>query len=239
MAPDLSICFSTYGQPNMLHRWFSAYLNEPKEERDQCEVVCVDDCGNPPAEVPDDPNIRLYRITKDIPWNQPGARNLAAQVAKARVLLLCDVDMTMPPGMLKKFLAEARQHKQKLVLRPYLVHSKSLKKDVSSPNVHFMLKKDFFAIGGYSEDYSGQKGYSDVMLLRVMQQLLKPRNSEQLYMVLHHDSDIPDAQVRTLDREVARNRKLHEKHIAICHKVGWSTFARSNNRLRFEWIQVK
>lgn len=239
MAPDLSICFSTYGQPVMLKRWFDAFLNEPQEYRDRCEVICVDDCGQPPAEVPDDPNIHLYRVNHDIPWNQMGARNLAAQVAKANVILLCDVDMTMPPGMLRKFVAEAAQHKPKLVLRPYLVHSKSGKPDVTSPNLHFMRKQDFFAIGGYNEEYAGHKGYSDVMLLRVMQQLLKPRNSEVLHMILHHDSDIPDKQVKSLDRNVARNRKLHDKHLDICRRAGWVAYARSIKRLRFEWTQVK
>ena len=237
MAPSLSICFSTYGQPVMLKRWLDAYLNEPQEYRDMCEVICVDDHGNPPAEVPD--GIKLYRVTDNIPWNQPGARNLAAHVATAPVLLLVDVDMTIPPGMLRRFVGEARQFAAKLVLRPHLVHSKSHKVDITSPNVHMMRKQDFFSIGGYNEDYSGNKGYSDVMLLRTMQMLLKPKNSEQLNMVLHHDSDIPDAQVRTLDRTTKKNRLLHDKHLQLVKKIGWVGYAKSIKRLRFKWLQVK
>lgn len=239
MALDLSICFSTYGQPVMLKRWFDAYLNEPEDYRSRCEVICVDDSGKPPAVVPDDPTIRLYRVTNDIPWNQPGARNLAAQMAKAQVLLLCDVDMTMPPGMLRKFVSEAAQLQPRLVLRPSLTHSMSGKIDTTSPNVHLIRRKDFFTIGGYNEEYSGHKGWSDVMLLRVMSILLRPKNSEVLNMILHHDSDIPDKQVTSLNREVTHNRKLHEKHIAICHRSGWAAYARSIARLRFEWTQVK
>jgi hypothetical protein len=223
----------------MLKRWFDAYLNEPQEYRDRCEVICVDDCGEPPAETPDSPEIRLYRVKDNLPWNQPGARNLAAHVAKANVLLLVDVDMTIPSGMLRRFVSEAAQHRPKLVLRPHLIHSMSGKKDATSPNVHLIRKKDFFAIGGYNEEYTGHKGYSDVMLLRVMEKLLITRNSEQLHMILHHDGNIPDAQVRTLDRDVKHNRKLHDKHLAICNRSGWHAYAKSIKKLRFEWNKVK
>jgi len=238
-APELSICFSTFGQPVMLKRWFDAFLNEPEEYRNRCEVVCVDDCGDPAAEVPDLPNVRLYRVTDNLPWNQPGARNLAVQQASSRVVLLCDVDMTIPPGMLRKFVAEAAQHQPKIVIRPHLVHSKSGKKDFSSPNVHLMRKADFLAIGGYSEEYVGYKGYSDVTLLHIIKLLLKPRDSEMLSMVLHHDSDIPDAQVRTLNRGVARNKTVHLKHMDIIRKVGPKAFARANKRIRFQWKQIR
>ena len=239
MAPSLSICFSTFGQPVMLKHWFDMYLNEPEEYRRQCEVICVDDCGDPPAEVPSDPTIKLYRVKDNIPWNQCGARNLAAHVATAPILLLIDVDMTIPPGMLKRFVGEAKQHRAGLVLHPYLVHSFSGKKDSTSPNVHLLRKRDFLACGGYQEDYAGHKGWSDVTMLRVMTALLKSRKSEQLYLVLHHDSNIPDAQVRTLDRDVKHNRKLHDKHIAICHRSGYSAFARANRRIRFQWEQIR
>jgi len=147
--------------------------------------------------------------------------------------------MTIPAGMLRRFVSEARQFKAALVLRPYLVHSMSGKKDVTSPNVHMLRRQDFLGIGGYNEDYAGHKGWSDVTLLRTMQELLKPKNSEQLHLILHHDSDIPDAQVRTLNRSTSHNRIMHDKHLMLARKVGWKVYARSIKRLRFEWSQVK
>jgi hypothetical protein len=168
-----------------------------------------------------------------------GARNLAAHVAKAPILLLIDVDMVIPKGMLRRFVSESKQHRPGLVLYPYLVHSADKRKDATSPNVHFIRRKDFFIVGGYCEDYAGHKGWSDCLLQQAMIHMMRYRKSEQMHLILYHDSNIPDAQVRTLDRDVTHNKKLYERHLALCKRIGFAAFAKTNKRIRFEWEQIR
>lgn len=237
---DLTIGFSTYGQPKMLAFWFERYLAEPAEWRDRVEVVVVDDCGRPPARVPKDPGIKLYRIKTDIAWNQPGARNLVSHVAETPRLMLIDPDMTMPEGMLEKLVTEAGHLRSGLVFRPGLRHVGNNLLDHTSPNVHLLLREDFERVRGYDEDYCGHKGWSDVQLLRVMSEAFVCRQRDDLWFWFHHgDKKLPDAQVMTLDRSVAHNRKLHLLKMNTLKAKGWKTFvARTGERLRFQWEKV-
>jgi hypothetical protein len=241
-TPKLTIGFSTYGQPAMLSYWFDRYLEQPAQWRNQVEVVVVDDCGIPPAIVPNKPEIHLFRIKQDIPWNQPGARNLVAHVAKAPRLMLIDPDMTMEQGMLEKLVTACESLRLGVAFRPILRHVANKVFDRSSPNVHLMMKADFEKIGGYDEDYAGHKGWSDVQLLRVMSSAFVVRDRTDLWFWFHHGTgtDIPDAQVRTLDRDVKHNRGIHTKKMDFLKKKGWWKFVNSlGKRLRFEWEQLQ
>jgi glycosyltransferase involved in cell wall biosynthesis len=241
MKPELSICFSTYGQSFMLAKWFEHYYAQPKPVRDQVEVIVVDDCGTPRAVIQKDHGVSLYRISIDRPWNQPGARNLAAHVATSRVLLLIDVDMTLGDGMLEKLVSAAHQLKPSHVLRPALKHVSTGKLDHTSPNVHLLLREDFLKIG-YDESYAGRKGWSDVNLLRVMQRAFELRNREDLWLWFHSTTEaIPDAMVKTLDRDTSHNKKLHLKRMGQLAKMKWPEFVATVQAkpLQFPWLKVQ
>lgn len=242
MKPELTIAFSVYGQPTMLERWFCDFEKQHPDSIQRTEVVVVDDCGVPPAIVPCAPNIKLFRVKKDIPWNQGGARNLAASKASSDRLMLVDPDMTLPEGMLCKLLEEAKHLQPGLVFRPALRHVATGEFDHSSPNVHLMLRKDFETIGGYDEDYAGHKGWSDVQLLRVMQKAFALRDRKDLWFWLQHGNRLlPDAQVITLDRSVKHNRSLHIRKMELLKKLGWKEFVKKvcGKRIRFEWEQLQ
>lgn len=241
MTRELSICFSTYGQPKMLEEWFAHFYLQPKPVRDLVEVVVVDDCGTPPAAIPKDRGVSLYRVDVDKPWNQPGARNLAAHVATSRVLLLIDVDMALGEGMLEKMVAAAHQLKPSKVLRPALKHVIDGRLDHTSPNVHLVLREDFLKIG-YDESYSGHKGWSDVQLLRIMQRAFELRNRDDLWLWFHAITDsIPDAMVTKLDRGTSFNKKLHLKRMGQLAKMKWPEFVGTVQAkpLQFPWQKVQ
>jgi hypothetical protein len=241
MKPELSICFSTYGQPRMLEEWFSMYYLQPKVYRDMVEVIVVDDCGTPPAVVPKDPGVSLYRITVDKPWNQKGARNLAAHVAAAPALLLIDVDMALEGGMLEKMLAATHQLKPGRVLRPALKHIADGRIDHTSPNVYLVLRDDFLRIG-YDESYAGHKGWSDVQLLRVMQRAYDLRQRGDINLLFYTaDLETPDAQVTKLDRSTSHNKKLHLKRMGQLAKMKWPEFVAKVQLkpLQFTWQKVQ
>jgi glycosyltransferase involved in cell wall biosynthesis len=235
---ELTIGFSTYGQPRMLAFWFEKFLAQPQEWRDRVEVIVVDDAGTPPAEVPQQEGIRLARVKKNIPWNQPGARNLIAHLAATKRLMLIDPDMTLDDGMLQKLVEESRHLNPGLMFRPALRHIATSEFDHTSPNVHLILLEDFRKLGGYDEDYCGAKGWSDVQLLRTMQKAMVTRTREDLWFWFHHGNrKVPDAQVTSLDRSVKRNKAIHLLKMTKLKKLGWQQFVAKcvGQPLRFEW----
>ena len=239
---ELTIGFSVFGQPKMLAFWFEQFMAEPQEWRDRVEVIVVDDCGKPPAVVPKDDGIVLFRVTTPIDWNQGGARNLIAQQATTERLMLIDPDMTLEPGMLQKLVEESRHLAPGLMFRPALRHIATKDFDHTSPNVHLILKKDFAKLGGYDEDYCGHKGWSDVQLLRVMQQAMVTRTREDLWFWFHHgNKKVPDAQVMTLDRSTKHNKALHIRKMGILKLQGWQAFVSKavGRKIRFAWERVQ
>jgi hypothetical protein len=239
---ELTIGFSTYGQPKMLAFWFERFLAQPEEWRACVEVIVVDDAGKPPAEVPQLEGIRLARVKKDIPWNQPGARNLVAHLATTKRLMLIDPDMTLADGMLQKLVEESRFLRPGLMFRPALRHIATSELDHTSPNVHLILLEDFHKLGGYDEDYCGAKGWSDVQLLRVIQKSMVNRTREDLWFWFHHgNKKVPDAQVTSLDRSVKRNKAIHIAKMTRLKKLGWREFVAKviGKPLRFDWEVVQ
>lgn len=239
MKPTLTIGFSVYGQPKMLAYWFEQYALQDEAARAETEVIVVDDAGKPPAEVPT--GVRLFRVTKDIPWNQGGCRNLIAEKAKADRLMLIDPDMTLGKGMLAKLVAESKLLTAGLMFRPALRHVATEAFDHSSPNVHLLLRQDFLQRGGYDEDYCGNKGWSDVQLLRVFQASMVTRQRDDLWFWFHHTNKaLADAQVNTLNRSVQVNKSKHIKKIGQLKKLGWRRFVQElGPRIRFPWLEVQ
>lgn len=244
MKPPLSICFSTFGQPKMLARWFEAFMMQ-KTGWGDVEVMVVDDCGTPPAEVPQLPNVHLLRVKRNIPWNQPGARNLAVMEASSDRVLLIDPDMTfntLDPHALSRFVTDAVALPPRTVLRPILRRITDQKFDSSSPNVHLLLRQDFLAVKGYDLGYCGRKGWSDVTLLKVFSLAYRVKQVDALWLWLHHgDPSIDDAQVKTLSRDHSSNRKLHERHREELRKLGWKRWVEKKHSamVDFEWSRLR
>ncbi len=165
MTPFLSLCLPFYRNSGMLaeqYRHWSAY---PEAVKAQIEVVLVDD-GSPEAamEVPRPeglPPLRIFRVLKDIPWHQHGARNLAAHHAQGEWLLLTDMDHVLPADSLVKLLARLQQSKNEVYrfkrldapkLRPTVDAQGRAKLHV---NTFAIRKETFWQIGGYDEDCVG------------------------------------------------------------------------------------
>ena len=243
MKPELSIVFSCYGQPDMLREWFRAYEQQDGLSRSLTEVVVVDDCGTPVADPPS--YATLLRVQRDIPWNQPGARNLGALQAKAETLLLIDVDMTLPPGRLAGLLEAVKLMPKKAVWQPSLRHITNAgapveKFDDTSPNVYLIRREQFWKSCGYDEDYCGHKGWSDCKLQNVLGAMFTLRKVKSLWLWLHHSGNIKDAQVKTLDRSVAHNKKFHVRDNAVAKKKGWIRVAQAQGEIvRFLWTKVR
>lgn len=246
--PDITIVMAVYGQPLMLKKQLEAIRSWPGEVRNHMTVVIVDDCGDPPVAVGDIAvfadsllhEVKLLRVTKDIPWNQPGARNLGMHVSRGHCLMI-DPDMVFDPPIIERMRQAAAKLARGHVLKYGLKHVSSGRIDMSSPNTWLIHRDDFFAAGGYCEDYAGHKGWSDCTLLSVLTDHYKIENRPDLFANFHGTDSIPDAMVTTLDRSVKHNRTLRLKHVAQAKACGgWRKWVKVHKgpNLRFPWTQL-
>jgi Predicted glycosyltransferases len=226
--PDLTIVTTVYGQPDLLTRFLAYTLYDTKA----VELVVVDDCGDPPVEKR--PSIdKLFRVDDDIPWNQPGARNLGMVHATAPVILFVDVDMIPQSADQAEWLATARTLKSfEVVIPPVRYTTGEL--NFAHPHNYLIRREDMIRIGGYDEDYCGHYGWDDVQQLHLFEMLFDIKRPRGLCV------DYIDGATETLDRNQKRNHQLHVRKMREIEGIGaqrWCSERKGSN-LRFRWHQV-
>jgi hypothetical protein len=159
--PEVALVFAYYDNPSMLEFQWKQISAYPESLRARIEVIIVDDAspGTPATDVPQPsglPRVSIFRIRKDIPWNQDAARNIGAHEASAPWLMLTDIDHVVVPETLEHLLSMAKD--------PTKVYTFGrIKFDTGEhrdphPNSYFMTKDLYWAIGGHDEDYAGIYG---------------------------------------------------------------------------------
>jgi hypothetical protein len=206
-SPEITIVFAYYDNPSMLEFQWQQIARYPKALRDRIEVIVVDDASpiTPAASVvrPQSlPEHRIYRIAKDIPWNQDAARNIGAHEASSPWLLLTDIDHVVPAETLKGLLD---LDKDPTVLYT-LGRTKFFSDDVREPhpNSYVMTRGMYWAIGGHDEDYAGIYG-KDYLFRRRALKKTREVHLPHLRLARVGTSNIPDAGTRTIIR---RNTRL-------------------------------
>lgn len=244
----LTICMAIYGQPKMLAHQLATMEDYPQSVRDNLNLIIVDDHGDPEVTKWDVMHFdsavnsaQLFRVDSNIPWNQMGARNLAMEHAKGWCLMI-DPDMVFSAGIMTRMLEAQEILQRGQVLKYGLKHKKSGKLDMSSPNTYMIHRDDFFRVGGYDEDFAGNKGWSDVQLLDVLTSCYKLQKRPDLHAEFYGPSDISDAMVTSLDRNTRVNRAKRIRKVSYVRKSGgWARYAQLRAiapRLRFKWHKV-
>ena len=245
---ELTVVIACYGQPLMMRHQIERVATYSEAVQARLNYVIVDDCGKPPMSVSDVElldsivkSARLFRVTQDIPWNQMGARNLGMHHSSG-VCVMLDPDMLFDAATMSRMIEAAsklpRGHVAKFVLR----HKNTGKVDNTSPNTWMLHRDDFFAVGGYDEDFAGNKGWSDVQLQDVLQSCYKIERRPDLIADFYSTNEVPDAMVTSLDRSTALNRRKRVKKVEQARKAGgWAKWAKSRKdvpRVRFAWEQL-
>lgn len=243
----LTICMAVYGQPKMLAHQLATIDAYPEAVRERLSLIVVDDHGDPPVRPWDVKTFEtlikksLFRVDDDIPWNQMGARNLAMEHAEGWCLMI-DPDMVFSAEMMGRMLAAQEPLQRGQVVKYGLKHKKSGQLDMASPNTYMIHRDDFFAVGGYDEDYAGNKGWSDVQLLDILTSCYKMEKRPDLHADFYSANEISDAMVTSLDRSYAENRKKRIRKTSKAKAAGgWARWARARTkvpRLRFKWHKV-
>jgi len=157
----ISLVFAYYENPSMLELQWREIAKYPASVKDKLEVLIVDD-GSPTRPAMDVvrpqnlPRLSIFRIDRDLRWNQDAARNIGAYEAQSPWLLLTDIDHVVP--------AETLSHLIGLKKDPSVFYTFSRIKFATGekrephPNSYFMTKDLYWAIGGHDEDYAGIYG---------------------------------------------------------------------------------
>jgi len=219
--PRVSIVFPYYDNPEMLRFQLGHFGNYSQEALDACEIIIVDDCSPvfPARDVIrecDLPNIRLFRLGVDLPWNQDAARNIGAHEARGEYLLLTDIDHVVPESTLSE-LCDIEDN-----LSVYTLARKAHFSDKVIPshvNSYFLSKALYWGIGGYDEDFWGTYGSDRLFRTRVLKSApIKELPNSRLELVT--GGSIPDAKNTNFSRQPSLWRRLRSLLLRLFKKLG-------------------
>lgn len=202
------------------------FRNFPPDLKSKFELILVDDCSPMPVEVQEQGiDTTLLRVDTDIPWNQPGARNLGFLVAAAPKILGTDADMRFTPEVIKRMIKTPADDK---VRHCYCYKRCSNipeeKGSYNLPNIFLISRKTWLSAQGYDEDFAGSYGYDDIALL---DKIPKAQKEPRVFLVdfvggLNTEALSRDTSVNGSLRAKKKNKKL----------------AYSKDMLRFDWHVV-
>lgn len=206
--------------------------------RSAINFILVDDCSSDKfddeliAGYREKLNLRLFRVTDDIAWNQGGARNLGIFCSVTEWIILIDIDQLL----YESFLVDIVDGIQRGIFEPEVLYHFRIKELVNiqnneslihHPNSYLVNRSKFLEFGMYDEDFVGGYGYEDVYLMKqwvyhgMRRSLIDKVSSE----------DLPFG-TKSLDRDLSRNLKL------AMDKINSGEIVRSRGILRFNWKAV-
>jgi hypothetical protein len=187
---NLTIIYTYYGQKERIEGIL-------KEKHPKARMVIVDDCSPEPLECPT--GVDCYRIEDDIPWNQPGARNLGFQESEGWIVC-ADIDHLITKENVEDILKLKKEKGTVYYLG---------REDNNSWNVYLIHKDDFEKVGGYDEDFCGHYGYDDIDFLIRCREKLKVEEARDIKVKVYAKESSSK-----LERNTEHNRKLLEQKYA-------------------------
>lgn len=260
-AQVIRLITTYYNQPRMLARQLYEWSKYPPHVAAAFKFVIVDDGSQvhsasdvllfdalSTVALPE-----LYRIDTDICWNQHGARNLAAQEADdGDWLLMLDIDHVLTAenaGRLVEYVrARGWAHHWYKFPRERIGRADNTRaKDFTvrgidpeaaramvNPGMNCFLttRANYWAAGGYNEDFSGVYG-GDSQFLRELKAIAgDPVTLNDVTLQVHTRHSVPDANETTLDRDPAPFRERLRDARAAGRVRGHEPYC------RFEWRKV-
>ena len=220
------------GESTALTSLLRSYLAYDKGILDRLQFVIVDDGSPFPVKLPNDLdlNILLIRINEDIPWNQPGARNLGVVYARSDKLLLTDLDHEIPEQTFKYTLTMNNPGRTIFKMRRVDPLNPNRR---PHPNTFVLSRARFLRYYGYDEEFTGHYGFDDSMFWRWQ------RNHGTRFRYLPPSCHatcriLPREQGHLLERDLAHNRAIAEQKKRLWKTYGYEA-GHSRRFLGFTW----
>jgi hypothetical protein len=225
---ELTLVYPYYDNRACLARHIQSWTQLARDLSFRIEFLLVDDGSPEPAVVPPNPpmNLTLVRVKENIPWNQPGARNLGLKLAEGDWVIASDIDHIFPAEGLRQVLSLNKD--------PGTVYffERTVEGGLARnphPNSFLTSRKTFWEVGGYDEDFCGHYGYDDTFLgLRFERTCRIVRLKELALIELEHGA------TPGLNRSRRHNRRLLRKKRRLLEKGKY----RNGRTVRFEWEVV-
>jgi len=197
---------------------------------DNVDLIVVDDYSkrNPANKVVGpEKGFYLYRVTDDIPWNNHGARNLAALMCETPWALFIDMDHLITPEDMKRLIQTHTDRENFAMFQRVTAPSMTYHKP--HPNSFFVSRDKYWEVGGYNEDFCGSYGGDGVFIRQL---------SEKAGCVMRHDirliryprEYVSDASTVDLDRD-----EYKKKYRKIFDKLRMSGDLSPKDPIRFKW----
>ena len=204
----------------------------PDDMLSQIEFVVIDDCSQQsPIWRTTNIDLRVFRITTNILWNQSGARNLAAFNASGNWAIFSDIDQKFYSHPLRVILDNLVRFDEATMY--YLRSDNQFDANIGQrlrchPNTYLVNLSRFKVHGMFDEDFAGHYGYEDLYMPRVWES----RGGKRV--ILDDANYFQDLGFNTvnLNRDLDRNKLLGEQKIMAGAK-------NSPGMLRFEWEEVE
>ncbi len=238
---DITQVTPYYNNPHMLRLHLENWIDYPLEVWEHFKVIIVDD-GSKSYTAESilrdaDPRllerIRLFRVLKDIPWNQHGARNLGAKIADDGWLWCADMDRVVLYPHMRMAMAADLEHK------PYVARGMDRRKYLSRidppkmTNQFFVPRDVYWKAGGYDEWYCGTYG-GDFEFLEEMEAASAPMTYLPGVYHFRYSSSVVEDATTALDRDAywtPHVQKAREKKTAGGRKM--------IKPINFEWEEVQ
>lgn len=234
---NIQLIYPYYDNPGMFYEQQSVWAEWDRELKAKVKIIMVDDSSpNDAAEkyycsVPG-LDFELYRVHKNIPWNQNGAHNLAMHVADDGWCLMTDIDHVLSNENLARLLAiEPDEGMYYTLGRRQFGHLRVPYK--RHPNSWLLTREMFLTSGGYDEDFSGYYG-SDSVFKVALSHVGTHIKLELPYLIVYNEDDIPDANTREFERKHSKYWSLNHPHL-LAKRRHWRI---AINPIRFPWERI-
>lgn len=167
---NITIYFPYYESPHLLKYSLNLYSNFPEILRKKIFIFIVDD-GSQKFNISkliknytsqlNNLNITIYRINKNILWNQSEANNLALKYIKTEYVIRSDIDHVYTEENLENIFKNNFEDKLIYFFKDrmlYKLNNKFLRKLKRNPNIFIISKSNYWETKGYNEYYSGSYG---------------------------------------------------------------------------------
>jgi glycosyltransferase involved in cell wall biosynthesis len=238
--PKLSIISHFYNHHDKVIEQVKRWSRIDPEVLCQIEFILVDDCSNGLPDIKKyGLDIRLLRIETDIPWNQAGARNLGALVARGEWGLFFDVDQVLDIRAIGILLENLSGFDTRTMY--YMKLKEPVFNSIDNVTCDFHLAtflvrlNTFRTIGMYGEDFAGHYGYEDVFLPFVWDSKGGKR------ILLSNPCFFEKMQnfhTTNLDRDLAHNRSMISQKTAMLNQHPEGDTPQPKRLLRFDWHAV-
>lgn len=226
----ITFVYAYYDNPNMLRKHIKQWLDYSYE----INLIVVDDASpNYPAYdilKPYNLPLELYRVKKNKPWNQNGARNLAMQQCKTDWALMTDMDHLIEADDAAIAFGMRKMNGFYYVPRRVLPDGKEHRKH---PNTFLLETKKFWECGGYDEDFCGYYGSDKVFRLAL--DTVSERIETDRFKTVLYEGVIEDANTREWGRKDSQYHSANHPHLVA--KRARAPY-KAENHIRFPWEQL-